>query len=230
MSLGIRTSILFAALGMTGAPLAWSLPSGALSAPSRPTSRSSGPAPSAAAVTVYNKGVATMKRADALNAKAAAESGAARGRTERSARSAYGKAHAEFLEATRKDPGLPQAWNNLGYTARQTGHYEDALAAYARALALKPNYPQALEYRGVAYLHMYRLQQARQAYMDLFVNDRAVAKDFLGVMKRWVAAERGRSGPHAAAVASLAKWVAARSRISAQTASLTRAGTAASWR
>lgn len=208
-----------------------SMPSGPLPSPSAAAASSrAGPAANPAAVAAYNAGVAVMKRADALEAEAQGEHGAARAKLEMSARSVYGKAHAKFLEATKRDPGLPEAWNNLGYTARRTGRYEDALIAYARALALRPDYPQALEYRGEAYLHMYRLEDAKQAYMDLFVTDRAVADHFLGVMRRWVAAEHGRSGPHAAAVASFAKWVAERSEIAAQTASLTRAGAAASWR
>lgn len=220
-----------AAVCLASATLAWSMPSGPLSSSSASASTgAAGSAPNAAAVTVYNAGVAVMQRADALDKKAGAEQGAERARTERSARSAYGEAHAKFLEATKRDPGLPEAWNNLGYTARKLGKYEDALIAYARALALQPNDPQALEYRGEAYLGLYRLDDARQAYMDLFVTDRAVANHFLGVMKRWIAARRGRDGAHAAAVASLAKWVAERSEIAAQTASLTRAGAAESWR
>lgn len=221
-----------AAAAVACAPLAWSLPSGPLAVPnaSGASSATAGPAPNAAAVTVYNAGVTLMERADALDAKASKEQGAERAHVQKGARSAYGEAHAKFLDATQRDPSLPEAWNNLGYTARKLGLYEDALVAYARALALRPNYPQALEYRGEAYLHLYRLDDAKQAYMDLFVTDRAVASDFLGVMRSWAAAQQGRSGAHAEAVASLAKWVAERSEIAAQTASLTRAGTAASWR
>jgi tetratricopeptide (TPR) repeat protein len=232
MKVWIRALIVPAgfAAGLACAPLAWSLPSGPLAVPNASSASSAGPAPNAAAVSVYNAGVAIMKRADGLDAKSVSERGAARARTQKRARSAYGEAHAKFLEATQRDPSLPEAWNNLGYTARKMGRYEDALIAYARALALRPNYPQALEYRGEAYLHMYRLEDAKQAYMDLFVTDRAVANDFLGVMKSWIAAERDKTGAHAAAVASLAKWVAQRSEIAGQTASLTRAGTAASWR
>ncbi|MGH8149839.1 MAG: hypothetical protein ACRETB_07695 [Steroidobacteraceae bacterium] len=195
-----------------------------------PSSASAGPAPNAAAVSIYNAGVTLLKRGDELDAKASAERGGERSRALKSARSAYRDAHAKFLAATQRDPSLPEAWNNLGYTARKIGLNEDALVAYARALVLRPNYPQALEYRGEAYLNLYRLDDAEQAYMDLFVTDRAVAKDFLGVMKRWAAAHQGQSGTHAAAVAGMAKWVAARSQIAAQTASLTRVGAAVSWR
>jgi len=234
MNILIRASIIPTCVlaGLACAPLAWSLPSGPLAVPdsSGASSASAGPAPNAAAVTVYNAGVAIMKHADELDAKASSEQGAERTRTLKGARSAYSDAHAKFLEATERDPSLPEAWNNLGYTARKIGLNEDALVAYARALALRPNYPQALEYRGEAYLNLYRLDDAEQAYMDLFVTDRRVANDFLGVMRRWVAAEQSKSGAHAAAVAELAKWVAERSQIAAQTASLTRAGAAVSWR
>jgi tetratricopeptide (TPR) repeat protein len=235
MKIWIRASIVPAcvlAAGFACAPLAWSLPSDDLPVPSPPSASGThaGPAPNAAAVKIYNAGVTLMKHADELDAKAAAAQGGERAHTEKSAQAAYRDAHAKFLEATQRDPSLPEAWNNLGYTARKIGLYEDAIVAYARALALRPNFPQALEYRGEAYLSLYRLDDAEQAYMDLFVNDRAVANDFLGVMKRWIAAHQGQSGAHAAAVADLAKWVAARSQIAAQTASLTRVGAAASWR
>ncbi len=229
------TTALIAGSFVLAAHLAWSLPSGALPVPTTPGTAGApgaaqGPAHDAAAVAVYNAGVALLKRADDLDAAAAGQSGAARAQAEQSARTSYGEARAKFQEATQRDPSLPEAWNNLGYARRNLGDYEAALAAYARALALRPDYPEALEYRGEAYLRMNRIEDAKQAYMDLFVTDRAVARHFLASMQDWIAVQRHTPGASAGALADLEKWVQERSQIAAQTTALTREGAAASWR
>jgi tetratricopeptide (TPR) repeat protein len=223
------TGALIAGSLLLAARWAWSLPSDSLPTPSA-SSAGQGPAHDAAAVAVYNAGVALLKRADQLDAAAAGQAGEARARTEKSARAAYGEARGKFQEATQRDPSLPEAWNNLGYARRKLGDYEAALAAYARALALRPDYPEALEYRGEAYLRMNRIEAAKQAYLDLFVTDRAVAKHFLASMQDWIAAEKGKPGTDAGALAALENWVQERSQIAGQTAALTREGTAANWR
>ncbi|MGH8325716.1 MAG: tetratricopeptide repeat protein, partial [Steroidobacteraceae bacterium] len=209
-------------------PLAWSLPSGALTVPPAAGTTPQA-AHDAAAVEVYNAGVKLLAQADKLDSEAATRSGRAGASLEKRADAQYRAARAKFKEATQKDMILAEAWNNLGYTRRKLGDYEAALDAYARALALKPGYPQALEYRGETYLKMHRLGDAKQAYMDLFVTDRAVAKHFLGEMKHWIATQTSATGASAAAVKAFAKWVAKRSEIAAQTVALTRAGTATAW-
>ncbi len=229
------TTALITGSFVLAAQLAWSLPSGALPVPTTPGTAGApgaaqGPAHDAAAVAVYNAGVALLKRADDLDAAAAGQSGAARAQAEQSARTSYGEARAKFQEATQRDAGLAEAWNNLGYARRKLGDYEAALAAYARALALRPDYPEALEYRGEAYLRLNRLEDAKQAYMDLFVTDRTVAAHFLGIVTQWIATEKDKPGANASALADLEKWAQERSQIAAQTAALTRAGAAASWR
>ncbi len=227
------TRALIAGALMLATPLAWPLPSGALPTPTTPGTASATAQESAhdaAAVAVYNAGVELLKRADQLDAAAAGQADAARAKTEQGAHAAYTEARAKFQEATQRDPSLPEAWNNLGYARRKLGDYESALAAYARALALRPDYPEALEYRGEAYLRMNRIDDAKQAYMDLFVTNRAVAKHFLSSMQSWIAEEKRKPGANDGALADLEKWVQERSQIDAQTAALTRAGTAASWR
>ncbi|HUN26357.1 MAG TPA: tetratricopeptide repeat protein [Steroidobacteraceae bacterium] len=225
------TQALIGSLLLIAAPAAWSLPSDQLPAPGASSAGASG-AHNAAAVTAYNAGVATLKRADALDAKAAGGADSLVPATDAAARRAYGEARAHFEEATRRDPSLAEAWNDLGYSRRKLGDYEPALAAYAHALALKPDFPAALEYRGEAYLRLNRLEDAKQSYMDLFVSDRTVAGRFLEVMKRWVGTAQAHppAGVDPGAVAALGKWVDERAHIAGETAALTRAGTAASWR
>lgn len=51
----------------------------------------------------------------------------------------YGKAEKYYLDATRIDEKLPQAWNNLGNTYREMLRYEDAEKSYQKAIELKPD-------------------------------------------------------------------------------------------
>ncbi len=55
------------------------------------------------------------------------------------------------------DPKLKEGWNMLGYTSRKLGDYEESLQAYDKALALAPDYPEAIEYRAELFLLTGRL-------------------------------------------------------------------------
>ena len=104
-----------------------------------------------------------------------------------------------------------------------------ALTAYERALALRPGYPDALEYRGEAFLGLNRIADAKQAYLDLFAGNRQLADKLLVAMRGWLDAQRASASADATAVSELDKWIQERSAIAAQTAALTRDGAAASW-
>jgi tetratricopeptide (TPR) repeat protein len=56
------------------------------------------------------------------------------------------------LIATVKDKENPRALNAMGFATRKLGNVEGALPYYTRALALKPDYVQAREYLGEAFL------------------------------------------------------------------------------
>ena len=66
--------------------------------------------------------------------------------------------------------------------------------AYDKALSLRPSYPEAIEYRGEAYLALNRVDDAKQAYLDLFAGNRKLADQLLVAMKSWVAEKRSASG------------------------------------
>ena len=180
----------------------------------------------------YNDGVHDVKKADKAQAAAAEATDA--GKKDKAAHEAgdrYTQALRKFQEATGLDPQLPEAWNYVGYTSRKLGHYEEALAAYDRALTLKPGYADALEYRGEAYLALNRIPDAQQAYLDLYAGNRALAGKLLTAMKNWVADQRATAaGSNATSLDELDRWIRERAQIAGQTAALTRAGTAASWR
>ncbi|MEP7247480.1 MAG: tetratricopeptide repeat protein [Gammaproteobacteria bacterium] len=131
---------------------------------------------------------------------------------------AYTQARAQLLIATRSDPALAQAWNGLGYSQRKLGDYSTALASYGRALELKPGYPEATEYRGEAFLGLNRIEDAKQAYLDLFASNRSLAARLLGAMTNWIGAQKTGSED----AADLARFVEERTKIASQTASLTR--------
>jgi tetratricopeptide (TPR) repeat protein len=213
MVMRTRTVVILSAALLLGTPLAWAIPSASLdddgSAPKA--------APSAQDSAVYNDALKLMKQGDDLQGQAGA-------------REAYASARTKLQSLVARAPQLAEAWNALGYTQRKLGSYDDALASYARALDLKPGYPEALEYRGEAYLRLNRIQDAKQTYLDLFATNRTIAATLLESMKTWLKAQRGASGVAASVVTDLEQWVQERSQIATQTAALTRAGAAASWR
>jgi len=141
----------------------------------------------------------------------------------------YGSALGKFKQALAQDATLPEAWNYVGYTSRKLGKYDDALAAYGKALSLRPGYADAIEYRGEAYLGLNRVPDAQAAYLDLYAANRVLAAKLLTAMKSWLAAQRANSSG-AANLDDFDKWIQERTRIAGQTAALTREGAAASWR
>jgi tetratricopeptide (TPR) repeat protein len=203
---------------------------GGMSMPSMPMPRIE--TPQQKARDAYNDGVRSVKKADkAQQAASEATDAGKKDKAAHEAHDAYAAALAKFTESTYLDPSLHEAWNYVGYTNRKLGNYDDALAAYDKALSIKPGYPDALEYRGEAYLGVGRIPDAQQAYLDLYAGNRALAGKLLSAMKGWVAAQRANtSGAGATNLDEIDKWIQERTQIAAQTAALTRAGTAASWR
>ena len=99
--------------------------------------------------------------------------------------------------------------------------YDAALSAYAKALELNPNYPDAIEYRGEAYLGLNKLDEAKAAYLALFAQSRPLADQLMTAMRRWTDARRADAqGVAPEALDAFSKWVDERSGIAAQTASL----------
>jgi tetratricopeptide (TPR) repeat protein len=182
------------------------------------------------AKSLYNQGLHDVKKADKFQTSALQLTDAARkDKAVREAQQYYSSALSKFQQATQNDPEMYEAWNYVGYTNRKLGNYDVALTAYERALTLHPGYPDALEYRGEAFLGLNRVPDAQQAYLDLFATNRALADKLLASMKDWLQAQRASSSADANTVSELDKWIQERLGIAGQTASLTRQGTAASW-
>ena len=206
--------MILSATMLLAAPLAWSIPGASLDEEGGSAPRIvASPQDSAA----YEAALTLMKQGDALGAQPGAHE-------------AYASARAKLQSLVGRSPQFAEAWNSLGYTQRKLGAYDDALASYAKALDLKPGYPEALEYRGEAYLRLNRIHDAKQAYLDLFASNRRIAATLLEAMKVWVNAPQRPRGVDAEDLTDLKQWVQERSQIATQTAGLTREGAAASWR
>jgi tetratricopeptide (TPR) repeat protein len=122
----------------------------------------------------------------------------------------------------------------MGFCQRTLGDSEAALKSYERALKLEPGFPQAIEYRGEAYLNLGRLEEAKAAYLDLFGRERPLADLLLRKMQAWIAtAKQNEQTPGAQArLDEFAKWVDERAALAQETASLAPAATVtdlASW-
>ena len=76
-----------------------------------------------------------------------------------------------YEETTRRFPGNPLHWNNLGTAHRQGGRFRDAEAAYARALQLQPDNPQFHANLGLLYLEWKRVLAARDHLWRAFQLD-----------------------------------------------------------
>ena len=132
-----------------------------------------------------------------------------------------------YREATRADRKAYYAWNGMGFCQRTLGDNEAALKSYERALKIEPGFPQAIEYRGEAYLNLGRLEEAKAAYLDLFGRERPLADLLLRKMQAWVAAAKQSEQTPGAQVRleEFAKWLDERAALAQETASLAPAAT-----
>ena len=71
------------------------------------------------------------------------------------------------LLATVKDPEAPRVLNAMGFATRRLGNVDDALPYYARALEIEPNYVQAREYMGEAFLAKGDLAHASEQLAEI---------------------------------------------------------------
>lgn len=177
---------------------------------------------------LHNGGVRLVEKSDKLDADATHQADEKKQQKMRAkAAQGYASALKKFARATELQPSMYQSWNYLGYTNRKVGNYEGALVAYDQALRLKPDYAEAIEYRGHAYLGLNRLSEAKDAYLALYSSNRKLAAQLLAGMQEWIGAHRGNAG--GLDVDAFASWVNERNAIASKTASLTREGANATW-
>jgi tetratricopeptide (TPR) repeat protein len=178
--------------------------------------------PENAAKAAYNSGVRSIKEAKEYESDAAKATNPQKSaKALDKAHQYYSKALEQFIDAVSQQPKMYQAWNYVGFANRHLGNYDAALSAYAKALELNPAYPEAIEYRGEAYLGLNKIDEAKEAYMTLFRESRSLADELMTAMRRWTDARRtDAQGLAPEVVEAFSKWVDERAGIAAQTASL----------
>ncbi len=135
----------------------------------------------------YNSGIDHKDKGLKLELKAATEQAKDQEKDLAKAKSEYEKSLKDFKKAADLVPNLYQAYNGMGFAYRKIGDYTKALEMYDKALALQPGFPDAIEYRGEAYLALNRVDDAKQAYLELFASDRKQADILMKAMTDWVA-------------------------------------------
>lgn len=65
-------------------------------------------------------------------------------------------------KAVAKNAGDADAWNMIGYSHRKLKRFDQAMAAYQKALAIKPDHRGANEYIGELYLETGKPAQAKE--------------------------------------------------------------------
>jgi len=179
----------------------------------------------------YNSGIDHRDKGDKLEAKAASEKkDGDRVKDMAKAADEYKKALKDFQKSAATLPTFAQAYNGMGYANRKTGDYTTALAMYDKALALAPGFPDALEYRGVAYLKLNRLDDAKAAYLDLFARDRKQADALLKEMDSWVKERAANPGTlDTATVSAFSAWLQERAKVASTTMAMSLVGHRSIW-
>jgi tetratricopeptide (TPR) repeat protein len=127
----------------------------------------------------YNLGYETFQKATEQELAGAKLGGAKLHESQQQVREGLAQARERFRTSVAADPDLKEGWNMVGYTARKLGDYEESLKAYEKALALQPDYPEAIEYRAELFLLTGRLAQVKEAYASL----QKSSPSYAGVLK-----------------------------------------------
>ena len=223
-----RSTIIAAVLAVTvlvaAAPV-FAAGSGPSAAPSGPSGmKTTGPTmtPEQQAAARYNHGLKMQAKGDEAEQKAAAATDEKkRTKALESAQKSWGKARQDYEHAIALDAQHYQAHGALGYVLRKQGKFDASLASYDKALAIKPGFTPAIEYRAEAYLGLNRIEEAKADYITLFATDRKNADVLAAAMAKWVEdRKKDPKGVSAAAVEDLTKWLESRQEIAAKTSAL----------
>ncbi len=156
----------------------------------------------------YNIGYETWQKTQELENSSAKLAGTKTRENQEAVRSGYAQARERFRTVVAADPNMKEGWNMLGYTSRRLGDYEESLAAYDKALALQPDYPEAIEYRAELFLLTGRLAQAKDAYAVLLKSSPSYAGTLKTSMKDFIKANTATPAVAPADRAAFAAWVA----------------------
>ena len=180
--------------------------------------------PDAAATKAYTAGKKSLAKAkDFENTAAAAQNPDKKSSALEKMRDAYYRALDQFTEALSNKGDMYDAWNQVGYIHLRLGAYTESIDDYNHTLALKPDLYEATFHRAEAYLAVDHVDNAKDAYMDLFNHARPFADRLMESMQNWLTMHRADSnGMRAADVDAFDKWLQEQGGIAKQTASLPR--------
>jgi Flp pilus assembly protein TadD len=102
----------------------------------------------------------------------------------------FSKALKHFEEAIRLYEPYAEAWNMVGYCSRNNGDLRRAFDAYDRSLAINPDYEEAHEYVGEAYVMAGNLEKAKEQLAWLTAKKSGEAKELAESIE---AAEKARA-------------------------------------
>lgn len=156
----------------------------------------------------YNLGYEVFEKTQKLEAAGAGLSGAKAREHQQAVQKGYEEARERFRSASSADANMKEAWNLLGYTSRRLGDYEESLSAYDKALALQPDYPEAIEYRAELFLLTGRLAQVKEAYAALAQGSPSYAGVLKQSMQDWLAQKKPAANVAEAERSAFAAWVA----------------------
>ncbi len=172
-----RTHLISALAILALAPAAWAVPDGGGMMGGR-GGAAANQDPKEAAKTSFKTGFDGVQAVAKLELEAQAMPAIA-SQYRDTAKAGLSKARDNFRKAVAADPEMKESWNMLGFTSRKLGDYQESLKAYEKALALSPNYPEAIEYRAELYLLTGRLDQTKEAYATLL----KLEPSYAGVLK-----------------------------------------------
>jgi tetratricopeptide (TPR) repeat protein len=156
----VRTAALAIALGASTA-----LASGTPPPPPRQDTSSEMPVPASKEPSDQERAKAARAEAENLYTEAYRQAETAKAEKKagkaKEAKKHFGKALKKFQGAADRDPAYYQAWNMIGYCSRNLGDLKRAFAAYEKCLSIQPDYEEAHEYLGEAYVQSGDLLKAK---------------------------------------------------------------------
>jgi tetratricopeptide (TPR) repeat protein len=171
--------------------------------------------PDKAAAKAYAAGMKDLSKARELEEVIAKSADAGKkANAEEKLGDTYGRALDHFTEVLRNKSDMYDAWNEVGYVHLRLGAYRESIDDYNHALSFKPDLPQAIANRALAYLMTDRLEDTKVAYMDLFFHERPLADELMVHMQDWVRSHRAAAnGVRPGDIDAFDKWVAERGGI-----------------
>jgi tetratricopeptide (TPR) repeat protein len=158
-----------------------------------------------AAIRAYNAGVELRDEALAYEGEAEVSTDTKkREKLLKKARKTFGKAAGKFEKAVQYNPELYQGWSGFGHALRKTGDYERSLEAYRNALALEPNYHEAIEYQAEAHMHLGQYEKVKTAYAKLLREKSELAARLLAEINKWLPQQNVAAGD--ADLKAFAQW------------------------